>query len=168
MLYVSTIKDKSHIGVTDTDDNIEEFYSNSDLVHFYKDLKLMIYGCYVYNNVAELTELTINRQLEKSALLGLVNILKTANNPWNMYPLRDYMACLKVGTCFTIMFIDRTSSGITISNKAIFTKVGLDNWKFECNYHIDDGCICNSDYIADLVNIVTNGVVEYRYIGGRA
>lgn len=52
MFFVSSIKG-NRIGITDSDDMVEEFFSESDVVRFVEKDKLNIYGLTVYNHKAE-------------------------------------------------------------------------------------------------------------------
>lgn len=129
MLYVSDVKDiKTAIGVVDTDDNVKEYISNRKLAKIVHDMKVVVYGTSYYNYEVECTPLKLNQQLDISVLMKLLKAWRFPHNCWTGYPVRDYLATLKVGTSFQVDYKDTDTAGNTFRGHQTFKKVDLDAW----------------------------------------
>lgn len=123
MLYVSGINDNL-IEVTDTDDNTIESISNRDLVEVCES-GITVYGVSIFNRIAKCTPLTLGMTLLPLRLGDLINKWKAIHNEWNGYPVRDYLAELRVGTVIDVIIWEEENKG-----KAKFIKLGIDSWYY--------------------------------------
>lgn len=131
MFYVSSISGNK-IGVTDSKDNIEEFYTNDEICDFIKNKKVDIYGTSYYNYQCDPTPLVINQALKESQLRELLNGWKKLHNRWEGHKVEDYLACAKVGTKIIVDYSyvgdgDRRLHSCT----TVIEKLSYDDWHFE-------------------------------------
>lgn len=166
MFYVSTVKDgvgstSANIGVTDTADGVEEFYSAHALAEII-DSGVVIYGAYVWNHAAECTVLRLNRRFDWAHFTDLCRKSRELHNPWTLYPIRDYLATLKIGVEFKILSttVDR---GVTEHSRLWLKKIGVDLWEWD-NGYLDNSKPCNSNYAETLVDIVLSFNFKVRTI----
>lgn len=131
-----TIYDK--VGITDTEDGVEEFFTNAQVVKLEQDKNIgTIYGCYCYGKskyemYAFCTPMTLGQSASGIKFIELADAFKKMHNPWHLYPVRDYLASLKVGT---IIIIDYKFVGDgdhrTHRCTGLFRKTGIDTWDYE-------------------------------------
>ena len=139
MFYISSVKDNK-IGITDTKDNIEEFYTNDQVCDFLKNKKIDIYGTSYYNYMCNPTPLVINQTLKESRLRELVFNWKKLHNAWEGHKVEDYLACAKVGTKIIVDYSyigdgDRRSH----TGTSIIKKLRYDEWYFEDKNNTSSG-----------------------------
>lgn len=148
MLYISKIKNEmTKIGVTDTTDGVEEFFTNAELVKVIKQLgKTPIYGVFVYNNKAVCTAQKLNVPGDMGHLRNLLDAWKKMNNPWNTHPVENYMACLKVGTELVVDYIVTPDSNPLDKERGrtILRKIEQDLWHYEDTSNVYGGSKFNS------------------------
>lgn len=134
MLYVSSFKDKM-IGIKDTDDWVEEFVTESELVGVVRDKKLHIAGVKLWNNKPECSIITLDQTLDKQTLLGLLAAWKKVHNPWTGYPVVRYLASAKVGTKVTVRNIGSDGS----TNISSIERLDYNTWLYNSTHSIADG-----------------------------
>lgn len=129
MFFVSDIKDNK-IGITDSDDMVEEFFFESDVVRFVEKDKLNIYGLTVYNHKTECRPMHIGVRPRKDILVGLLDKWKGVHNKWTGQIVEDYLSSLKVGTVITVDYSDKDTSGRVFRGRTEITKTNQDEWLF--------------------------------------
>lgn len=147
MFYVSSLKDNK-IGITDTRDNKEEFYSNKEIVQFVESKVADIYGVSVFNHEADCTVLQTDKSLSSSKLKELLTNWKNLHNPWTGVKVQDYLAEAKVGTIIDVDYITTDSSGRPHRGNTVIKKLDYDNWKYEDTNNTASGDIGNSRFAA--------------------
>lgn len=132
MFYVSSVIDKDRkIGVTDTKDGVEEFYTDAQVAKFLVEDKIDIYGTSYYNYKANCTALKINQILSVSKLTDLVNKWKKVHNQWTGYPVEDYLAEAKIGTTIRVdYFYHADGDGRTHNGTTVIKKLNYDEWSY--------------------------------------
>ena len=127
------------IGVTDTYDNVEVFYTNKQLYSIIKKADINIYGTFCYGKTSRemyvfATPMKYNESLSKSKLYDLFNNNKKKHNPWSLYPISDYLASVSVGSSFKLTWSDTGSSGETFTSSLSAKKVSDDLWDYDSSY----------------------------------
>lgn len=131
MFYVSSI-DGEKIGVTDTRDGKEEFYTDSQIAKFLKDKVADIYGTDYYNHKANCTVIEINKTITSTKLKSLIANWREVHNRWTGHPVEDYLASAKIGTKVIVEYIytgdgdRRPSRGTTV-----IEKLSYDEWLYK-------------------------------------
>lgn len=149
MLYISSVIDKDlKIGITDTDDNVEEFYTDSQIVTFLKKNKLNIYGTSYYNYKANCTPIKINQTLDAHTLNSLLRKWKEVHNQWSGYPVEDYLASAKIGTAIRVEYVYRASSGDNKFGVSQLAKLDYDKWYYLDKDNIMSGNTGDSRFAA--------------------
>lgn len=149
MFYVSSLKGDK-IGITDTTDNIEEFYSNREVVNFVHK-RLNIYGISVFNNKADCTVLNVNKTINKSELVSLLNNWRKVHNQWTGIPVEDYLAEAKQGTKIVVHYTYRGDGDHRIHNEVTqLVKIDAinDKWKYDDTCNTFSGEIRDSRFAA--------------------
>lgn len=128
MFYVSSIKGDK-IGVTDTSDNIEEFYSDSQIVDIINKGKVKIYGTNYYNYKSNSKPIKINQSISE---YDLKKLYENPNNPWCNRDIENYLASAKIGTEIVVDYVyvgdgDRRHH----SAETRLKRIDYDNWYFE-------------------------------------
>lgn len=167
MLYISSVDDnKDRYGVTDTLDNVEEFYSNSQIVDFIKNKELVIYGTSYYNHRVTCTVIKPNQSVSISKLTDLLNNWKKLHNPWTGIPVEDYLASLRVGTHIRI-FYKYYGDGSRRWHDSItdLWKKGDDEWVFEDTTSTMSGRMGNSRFAAYTLEVsVVYGRLDFMKV----
>lgn len=126
MFYVSSIEN-GKIGVTDTDDNVEEFYKDRELFKIINKYKLKVYGTSIYNGETNSKPLVLNQEIARGKLVNLLDEWRKLHNPWVGHGLEDYLATLEVGTKILIYYVSDVRFKRSVAS---FEKVGVDSWYF--------------------------------------
>lgn len=130
MFYVSSIKNNK-IGITDTNDFVEEFYTDSDIVSFIKK-DIDIYGTSLYNNKSNSSPIKINQSLSESTLKTLLSEWKKVHNKWTGHKVEDYLASAKIGTKVEVDYSYRGDGDGRVHNgTTVIKRLDYDNWLFE-------------------------------------
>lgn len=132
MFYVSSVIDRDRkIGVTDTKDGIEEFYTDAQIADFLKKDKIDIYGTSYYNYKANCTALKINQTLSESKLKTLIADWGRIHNQWTGHPVEDYLASAKIGTKIIVEYV-YTGDGDRRKHRGItrLIKLNYDEWYY--------------------------------------
>lgn len=153
MFYVSSIKGDK-IGITDTKDGIEEFYSNRQVVAFHEQNKLEICGARFWNHEADCTPLVLNQTLKVSELEKRLNEWRKLHNYWTEAPVRDYLACAKIGTEIIVNYTyvgdgDRRRHSATSKLK----RFSYDEWRFLDTSSGFSGEVGSTDWITAMIEI---------------
>lgn len=136
---------RTKIGITDSYDSVQEYYTNSEIVSFVEEKKINIYGVSIFNHKATCNIMNTGVTLKKSVLRELLDNWKKVHNPWNGVPVEDYLASAKVGTVVTIDYSytgdgdGRRHSGLTKT-----TKIDTDLWEYEDTENCFSGEVGNS------------------------
>lgn len=150
MFYVSSIVDENtKIGVTDTEDGVEDFFTNKELAKIVKEDKINVYGASYYNYEVECTVLTPNITLLSSKLKELLDAWRKFHNPWTGHPVEDYLACAKIGTKIVVDYSyvgdgDRRQHNCS----TILKKIGDDKWSYKDDENTMSGKVDDSRFAA--------------------
>jgi hypothetical protein len=147
MLYVSS-KRGNKFGVTDTDDDVEEFYTDREIAKLLESKKVYIYGTSYYNYQANCTPLRVPIRLELSKLKELLKKWGEVHNPWNGHPVEDYLAQAVIGTIIDVKYYDIGSNGETFTGRTLVRKLTYDRFEFEDANCIDSGTVGDARYAA--------------------
>jgi len=167
---VSSIKEPFHIaewqgttlynkiGITDTEDGKEEFYTNNEVLKFIKEKNINIYGTYCYGvNKYRMfvfaTPMEFDVKVSESKLKALFKTNKERHNPWSLYPIEDYLASLGVATKI-IIFYSYVGDGDRRrhSSRAEFVKRDIDSWYYEDKDNAFSGDIVDSRGAANFMD----------------
>lgn len=150
MFYVSSVPNEHYkIGVTDTEDGVEDFFSNKELAKIVHEDKINVYGASYYNYEVECTVLTPNITISSSKLKELLDAWRKLHNPWTGHPVEDYLACAKIGTKIVVDYSYVGDGDRRLHNsQSIITKLADEKWKFEDNDNMADGEIGDSKFAA--------------------
>lgn len=155
MFYVSSVIDKDRkIGVTDTKDGVEEFYTDAQIADFLKKDKIDIYGTSYYNYKANCTALKINQTLSESKLKSLIADWGRVHNQWHGHPVEDYLASAKIGTKITVDYT-YVGDGDRRSHRGItrLTKLNYDEWYYDDTNNISSGKNVDSRFAAHCLEV---------------
>lgn len=155
MFYVSSVIDKDRkIGVTDTRDGVEEFYTDAQIADFLKKDKIDIYGTSYYNYKANCTALKINQTLSESKLKSLIADWGRVHNQWTGHPVEDYLASAKIGTKITVDYT-YVGDGDRRSHRGItrLTKLNYDEWYYQDEVNIFSGSKGSSRFAAHCLEV---------------
>ena len=133
MFYVSSVIDKDKkIGITDTKDGVEEFYTDAQIAKLINENKIDIYGTSYYNYKANCTALEINKKLSESQLKLLISEWGRLHNQWTGHVVEDYLASAKIGTkIFVDYVITAEESRRKISATAVLERLNYDEWYYQ-------------------------------------
>lgn len=155
MFYVSSIVDlDKKIGITDTDDGVEEFYTDAQIYEFMDKGLVDIYGTSPYNYKANCTALEIDRTITISRLKNLLDEWGRIHNRWHGHPVEDYLASAKIGTKITVDYTyigdgdRRRHRGITR-----LTKLNYDEWYYDDTDNIASGKKYDSRFAAHCLEV---------------
>ena len=151
MFYVSSIKGDK-IGVTDTADGVEEFYTDSQIVQFLES-KVDIYGTSYYNHKANCSVIKINQNLNVDLLRTLLSSWKKLHNQWEGHKVEDLLASSKVGTRITVQYIVQCSNGTKERGQTVLTRVDNDYWDFKDTSNVMSGKFGDSRFAAQALEI---------------
>lgn len=133
------------IGITDSYDSVQEYYTNSEVVSLVKKKNINIYGVSIFNNEATCNVIGIDVTLKKNVLKELLDNWKKVHNPWNGVPVEDYLASAKVGTVVTVDYTYIGDDGGGRHNGLTkITKIDTDSWKYEDTENCFSGEVGNS------------------------
>lgn len=153
MFYVSSVKDeKLKVGVTDTKDRVEEFYTNEQLCKFIQN-GITIFGTDYYNHYVTCKPLTLNQTPDRSKLLELLEVWKKVHNQWNGRPVEDYLASLRAGSYIKVDYIYRTTSGTHKKSCTELRKKDYDTWLFTDVASTFSGSLCDSKLASGYLDI---------------
>ncbi len=130
----------NEISVTNTQDGKTDVYNNKQLIELFHNQSILLYGCYFYGKsqyemYAFCTPLQMNKKISKIKITELAKTNKKQHNPWSLYPIRDYLATLQIGTHFTISYKDRADgTGEAINGFYEIEKVDIDSWQLLTDY----------------------------------
>lgn len=157
MFYVSSIKG-SKIGVTDTSDGIEEFFSDKQVVDMLKN-KINIFGTSLWNNSSNAKILDIDQVGSVGVLKSMIAKVRKTHNNWTLRDLANYLASLQKGTVIRIEYLYTGSYGESISSKTTLQRLDYDNWLYEDEESTFSGMKGDSDFAAWAVDVATCGRV---------
>ena len=131
MFYVSSLEGDK-IGITDTRDGKEEFYSNREVVGFKENAVAKVFGVSVFNHKADCTVLKLDRKIRGSDLKKLLSDWKKVHNPWTGIPVECYLAEAKIGTRVIVDYV-ATSDGDRHRHRGttILKKLSYDEWYYK-------------------------------------
>ena len=141
MFYVSSIVDlDKKIGITDTRDGVEEFYTDSQIYDFMTKGIVDIYGTSPFNHRANCTVLEIDKTITISRLNNLLSEWGRIHNQWHGHPVEDYLASAKIGTKITVNYT-YVGDGGRRSHRGItrLTKLNYDEWYYDDTDNISSG-----------------------------
>ena len=130
MFYVSCVSPSGLIGVTDTNDGVEEFYKNSEIVSIIESKKAKIFGVSVFNHKAEPTALTIDRVLDVYELDNRINAWRKLHNPWTEKPVEYYLAEAQIGTAINVAYRAKVTGGRWMNGVTRLVRISYDEWYF--------------------------------------
>lgn len=137
MFYISSKKDNTW-GITCTDNGVERFFTEEELVILTKRDSIKVYGLDTSNNRAKCIEL---RPLEKGREVELRNRLnkwRNEHNPWNEYPVENYLAMLPISTIIRVDYTSFGENNIRHSGSMQIKKIDIDTWKMFDNNNINN------------------------------
>lgn len=131
MFYVSSINGDK-IGVTDTSDSVEEFYTDAQIAKFLKGKVVDIYGTSYYNYKANCTVLEINKVITSEKLKSLLADWRKVHNQWTGHQVEDYLASAKIGTKIIVEYV-YTGDGDRKQHRGttVIKKLSYDEWCYE-------------------------------------
>ena len=141
MFYVSSVIDKDRkIGVTDTRDGVEEFYTDAQIYNFMDKGIVDIYGTSPFNHRANCTAIEINKTITISKLKDLIKEWGRIHNQWHGHPVEDYLVSAKIGTKITVDYT-YVGDGDRRSHRGItrLTKLNYDEWYYDDTDNISSG-----------------------------
>lgn len=148
MFYVSAVHDgqskSNKIGITDTNDGIEEIWTNKDLVKVVESKVAYVYGVSIFNHIAECIPIKMNTRLSQVKLVSLLKKWREVHNPWTGAPVEAYLASAKIGTRIVVNYVSTGSSGQTIKGTTELTRLDYDTWHYEDTDNISSGENCNT------------------------
>ena len=130
MFYVSCLSPSGLIGVTDTNDGVEEFYKNNEIVSIIESKKAKIFGVSVFNHKAEPTALTIDRVLDVYELENRINAWRKLHNPWSGKPVECYLAEAQIGTAINVAYRTQATGGRWMNGVTRLVRLSYDEWYF--------------------------------------
>lgn len=128
MFYVSSISEDGKIGITDTRDSVEEFYTDSQVCNFLNKDKIDIYGTSYYNYHSNCTVLRLNQKLSKKKLVKLIDDWRKLHNQWKGYVVEDYLAESRIGSVIRVEYESESSSGDICSYSLSMKRLSYDEW----------------------------------------
>ena len=136
MFYVSSIQPNGLIGVTDTDDNVEEFYTSRKLAEIIKDSRkrldeVHVFGCQLWNNDAECQVIKLGQTLDVDTLKALISKWRGCHNPWEEFGVECYLAGAKVGTVIVVAYDCTDTSGRVSHCDTRLVRTSISDWYFE-------------------------------------
>lgn len=176
MLYVSSVDCErpvygwneryyDKIGVTNTLDGKEYFYTNSQLYELLKTQNYKVYGTYCYgkdryNMFVFAFPQKFNVKLSGSKLRELLDTHKKQHNPWSEYPIADYLASVAIGATIKIDYTDYGSANQLFRGMMYLCKIGEDLWR-----HQDDNSFFGND---DVDSYTAAHLLDYPWCGTRS
>lgn len=147
MFYVSAVHDgqskSNKIGIIDTNDGIEEIWTNKDLVKVIENKVAYVYGVSVFNHIAECIPIKMNTRLSQVKLVSLLKKWKEVHNPWTEAPVEAYLASAKIGTKIIVDYYDCTPESRTkFTGRTELVRLDYDTWHYEdtCNTFSGENC----------------------------
>lgn len=165
MFYVSSVVDENcKIGVTDTDDGVENFFTNKELVRIVYFKKVKVYGAAYYNSGVRKVICTIlepNQVLSIDKLEALLKRLKDWHNRWTGYPVgsklihpvENYLAMCVIGSKIIVNYI--LADGFH-QGTATLVKLDTDKWKYTDNNNTMSDTIADSIFAAQCLSNITS------------
>lgn len=153
MFYVSCVSSSGLIGVTDTNDGVEEFYKNSDIVDILASKKVKIFGVSVFNRKAEPTALTLDKVLDVHELEGRVIAWRNLHNPWTGKPVEYYLAEAQVGTAINVAYRTQTSDKRWVKGVTRLVRLSYDEWYFYDPDSVANGRVGDSEFAARCLEV---------------
>lgn len=150
MFYVSSIPNEHYkIGVTDTEDGVEDFFTNKELAKIVKEDKINVYGVSYYNYKVTCTVLKPNQTINSSELQRRLADWKKVHNQWTGEPVENYLAEAKTGTLITVDYSyvgdgDRRQHNCS----TILKKIGDDKWSYKDDENTMSGKVDDSRFAA--------------------
>lgn len=151
MFYVSSVVDEERkIGVTDTEDGVEDFFTNKELTKIVHKDKIVVYGASYYNYRVTCTVLEPNKKINSSELRKRIENWGRVHNSWTGEPVENYLAEAKIGTVVTVDYISTSDADRRLKSKGctVIKKVGDDKWTYEDTSNIASGRTGNSKFAA--------------------
>ena len=147
MFYVSAVHDgqskSNKIVITDTNEGIEESWTNKDWVKVIESKVAYVYGVVVYNHIAECTPIKVNTRLSQLKLVALLKKWREVHNPWTGAPVETYLASAKIGTRIIVDYYDYTPESRTkFTGRTELTRLDYDTWHYEdtCSTFSGENC----------------------------
>ena len=150
MFYVSSVVDENtKIGVTDTEDGVEDFFTNKELTKIVKDDKINVYGASYFNYKVTCTVLKPNKTLNSSELKLRLENWKKVHNQWTGEPVENYLAEAKIGTTINVIYSfvgdgDRRQH----TCETVLKKIGDDKWSYVDDTNTMSGKVGDSKFAA--------------------
>lgn len=164
MFYISSVDlSKDKIGITDTTDNVEEFYTQKDLVKFH-DKGIKIIGSSYYNYKCTPTVIQRNICGRASDLRVLLDNWKKVHNSWNGEPVENYLASLRSGTIILVDCIYHGSSGSVTNDHLKLVKKKDDNWQMFAESNTCDEEIGDTHFAAWALDVYYCGARPTKLI----
>lgn len=154
MFYVSSVLDEDYkIGVTDTDDGVENFFTNKELSRIVHDKKIKVYGTSYYNYRVDCTVLKPNQVLSSSKLQTLLRKWRAVHNRWNGYPVEDYLAMCRVGSKIIVDY-SYPVNGALKQGITTLVKLDTDKWKYTDTNNTFSDTIADSVFASWCLDII--------------
>lgn len=133
MLYIST-KKINKIGVTDTDDMVEELYTKAELRRIISNKAITnnIFGLRGTLDKPEYYPITIDKPINKKEFICLISEYKNSKNDFDQRRLADLFASAVVGSVLQIDWKGAASNGIK-QHKLVLKKIDYDRWNTKCD-----------------------------------
>lgn len=158
MFYVSSVVDENYkIGVTDTDDGVENFFTNKELSGIVHDKKIKVYGTSYYNYRVDCTVLKPNQVLSSGKLQALLRKWRAVHNRWNGYPVEDYLAMCRVDSKIIVNYI---STDILKQSTTTLVKLDVDKWRYTDDNNTMSDTIDNSVFAAWCLDIIPSSGIR--------
>lgn len=149
MFYVSSIKNDSLYGITDTRDGVEEFYTDAQIVKFLTKDKLDIYGTSYFNYKSNCAVVSIDMDLNETKLKSLIQEWGKVHNQWTGHKVEDYLASSKIGTKIIVDYVVHPDGGgRPVSATTVIKRLSYDEWLFEDTDNVASGERGNSRFAA--------------------
>lgn len=157
MYYISSVQG-DRVGITDTYDGVQEFYTQREVNNMVESRKLLIYGTSLWNHVAECTVVPYPRRCIREELEKLLLEWKNLHNPWKGYPVRDYLASIEPGWKISCTSVDY-SIAMRRRYKYVTSlmKMAPDTWKIFCKEHVLDEQEVNSSVAQHMLDVAYCG-----------
>lgn len=152
------------IGITDTKDNVEEFFNNEQVLKMLRENKLTIYGTDVYgidtNHLWVFT--TVLKPFSKPSNSELTKHMRNLrdclpNQTKAKLVLRDYLAMLPLKSyiSYSYSYSGNYDDPRKYNGFGSIHKVQDDGWYLNDKSHIMDGKIVNTEMISQYMGVVS-------------
>ena len=150
MFYVSSVVDENtKIGVTDTEDGVEDFFTNKELTKIVKENKINVYGASYYNYKVTCTILKPNQDIDSSELRRRLDDWKKVHNQWTGEPVENYLAEARIGT---LIIVDYSYTGDGDRRQhtcsTMLKKIEDDKWLYKDDSNTMSGNVGDSKFAA--------------------